>query len=614
MNHAYEQLHRFSESEENYRIIVDNIADLVVLINPRGLMQYVSPSHEKALGYPIDELINMSPDLFLHPEDRDRFVQISIELLQTNGTVETTVRLVSKDGRVLWLDALFISVLNSNGQLRSIVCRGKDVTDRQAAEQALLENGERYRLLVQLCPLPIGLYKDNIITYVNNAALKLAGAESEKKIVGRLISDFVHPKDVELHNKEPLNAERRLQYRLLDLKGNIIDIDSISILLQNGSSFFILQDVTTSKKVEAIMKDSEQYYRRLVELSPLSIGTHLNDELIYLNPSGIKLLGVESMDDVLGRSIYDIMPRESQQKVMNYKSNLVNGHSQPPLEVEIYSKLGERIDVEAVGSYDDLTHMVQFMLNDITIRRKSEIALRESREQYLQLQNSLDHFSRDVFEIVSISELENHLVKEVKNILETEYVAIIEWSAENGLFAREGNHRLSVEHESYILQLEPDHIMQNELIAIDQSWLIRIGESRGKHVLMYISGTSMLKHHAQHVWLRTLTRFVNVLYDNFRVIEELSIELKEFVNKPTSPPWLLRMFFNLSENERKRLSQALHDSALQEQIVWYRRLELLNLSNDISADVKLKITNIMEGLLDVIYQIRVTCNELRPPL
>ncbi len=611
---AYDQLHSLRESEENYKIIVDNISDLVALINPQGLMQYVSPSHEQALGYPTDELMNMSPELFIHPEDFDHFVQIAVELLRTNGTVETTVRLIRKDGGILWLDAVFVSVLNVNGQLRSILCRGRDITDRQSAEQALMDSEERYRSLVQLCPLAIGLHLDSMITFVNNATLQLLGADSEDQLIGRSISEFVHPEDVSRLSHVILSSDRTIEYRLLDLRGNVLDIEARGILLQDGSVLFIIQDVTTRKKVEAIIKDSEQYYRRLVELSPLSIGTHLYGELIYLNPSGLELLGVESLDDVIGRSVYDVMTPTNKQKAINYRNQLYNNNRQPPLEIEINAINGEKIDVEVVSSYDDHTHMIQFMMNDITEQKKRKVALRESEERYYLLQSSLDRFSKDVFGIVSISGLENRLIKEVQNILKTEFVTTVDWNAENGLSTREGNPYLSRRHEEFILQLEPEHIMQNELIRMDDNWLIKIGESRGKHVLLYIRETSMLNHNAQHVWLRTLTRYVNVLYDNFRVIEELSVELKDFVNTPTAPPWLLRIFFNLSENERKRLSQDLHDSALQEQIVWYRRLELLSLSNDLSPDIQDKIGNIMEGLLDVIYQIRVTCNELRPPL
>jgi two-component system sensor histidine kinase ComP len=70
----------------------------------------------------------------------------------------------------------------------------------------------------------------------------------------------------------------------------------------------------------------------------------------------------------------------------------------------------------------------------------------------------------------------------------------------------------------------------------------------------------------------------------------------------------------LSENERKNLSQDLHNAALQEQIIWYRKIEQLSTSQLIAEDLRDQLQQITQGLLDVIYQIRITCNELRPPM
>nr|WP_275444775.1 ATP-binding protein [Paenibacillus sp. ACRRX] len=79
-------------------------------------------------------------------------------------------------------------------------------------------------------------------------------------------------------------------------------------------------------------------------------------------------------------------------------------------------------------------------------------------------------------------------------------------------------------------------------------------------------------------------------------------------------PWLLRLLFLLSENERRRLASDLHDSALQDQLIWYRRLETFMVDNKMSVHMHNELYQIKEGLLDVIHQIRETCNELRPPL
>jgi signal transduction histidine kinase len=116
------------------------------------------------------------------------------------------------------------------------------------------------------------------------------------------------------------------------------------------------------------------------------------------------------------------------------------------------------------------------------------------------------------------------------------------------------------------------------------------------------------------VWLETITRYVSVLFEHFVLIEDLTKNLELAASKQVAPTWLLRFMFNLSENERKRLAQDLHDSLLQEQIIWYRKLSLLLGAKSINGELREQLEQIAEGLLDVVYQLRIICNELRPPV
>ncbi len=69
----------------------------------------------------------------------------------------------------------------------------------------------------------------------------------------------------------------------------------------------------------------------------------------------------------------------------------------------------------------------------------------------------------------------------------------------------------------------------------------------------------------------------------------------------------------LSEQERKRLASDLHDSALQDQTIWYQKLDqLIQNSNTLQKEDLETLNKIKNGLLDVIKQIRDTCSELRP--
>ena len=84
-------------------------------------------------------------------------------------------------------------------------------------------------------------------------------------------------------------------------------------------------------------------------------------------------------------------------------------------------------------------------------------------------------------------------------------------------------------------------------------------------------------------------------------------KLEEAVRyKDSAHPWVSRLLFSLSEKERRRLALDLHDSALQDQLLWYRKLVIISEDERIPVDLRAELDNMAEGLLDVTHQIRET--------
>ena len=66
--HAIEALQR---REEHFRSLIENALDLISIISEDGTIRYVSPSHERVLGYGADELVQVNLLQFIHPSDVD---------------------------------------------------------------------------------------------------------------------------------------------------------------------------------------------------------------------------------------------------------------------------------------------------------------------------------------------------------------------------------------------------------------------------------------------------------------------------------------------------------------------------------------------------------------
>jgi len=238
------------------------------------------------------------------------------------------------------------------------------------------------------------------------------------------------------------------------------------------------------------------------------------------------------------------------------------------------------------------------------------------REKY-NFQASLDRFSQTIAKVLKTSDLEERLIMEIKEVLSVKSISLLELDlTDNSLDIKTGNPHLP-DIVIHWLRNNIESITVGDLIDIDNGILFIVSKENDKRHLVWIRGKSNRTQFNQdeRVWLKTIAFYVSVVYENLHLIEGLIEKLEEAVTqKDSAYPWVLRLLFNLSEKERRRLASDLHDSALQQQLLWYRKLEIISTDERIPIDLRKQLDNTAEGLLDVTHQIRETCNELLPPL
>lgn len=127
---------RLRESEANYRLLAENICDLVCLHEPDGRYTYVSPSSRDLLGYAPDELIGTSPYDYIHPDEiacvRDH---THARLLRGESDLTVNYRMRRKSGEYVWLESMMQIVTGQNGKATQILTVSRDITTRKAAEE-----------------------------------------------------------------------------------------------------------------------------------------------------------------------------------------------------------------------------------------------------------------------------------------------------------------------------------------------------------------------------------------------------------------------------------------------------------------------------------------------
>ncbi|MGO4348271.1 ATP-binding protein [Paenibacillus sp. MCAF9] len=231
-------------------------------------------------------------------------------------------------------------------------------------------------------------------------------------------------------------------------------------------------------------------------------------------------------------------------------------------------------------------------------------------------QDSLDRFSRKIARVMKQSDLEAVLKQEISDLLPVSRITflLIEQS-ENTVYPM-GDHPEELITAEFLLGTV-NSLQVGELIELPYGLGLVIGRQRSRYHILWIGmKTNHTRFNSDELrWLKTMSNYSSIVFENLYLIEGLIEDLESEVRKEHSTsPWVLRLLFCLSENERRKLAADLHDSALQDQLLWYRKLEAIMMDYPISNSLGRELEDIKEGLLDVIHQIRETCNELRPPL
>jgi PAS domain S-box-containing protein len=124
------------QREEFFRLISENVTDLIAVIDRQGRRLYNSPSYQNLLGEP--ELHQGTTSFAeIHPEDRDRAVQIFQSTLATGIGQRAEYRLLLKDGAVRYIESLGSPIRDDTGRTCKLVVVSRDITERKGAVEVL---------------------------------------------------------------------------------------------------------------------------------------------------------------------------------------------------------------------------------------------------------------------------------------------------------------------------------------------------------------------------------------------------------------------------------------------------------------------------------------------
>ncbi len=406
------QLDEITEGQDELRrekalseTLVESLPGIFYLYNGQTMrMVNWNKNHQVVSGYTKEEMLGRHVLDWFRP-DKAGTALVDIEACMSKGKSSFEASLLMKDGREV--PFLLTSSRLDTKEGSYFMGVGIDVSERreldrhmQELNHELMEKEKRFTRLMEQSFDAVITHRDAKIVQANDAACRLIGATSVEDLLGRPISVFAGPGSEQLIEKRkdilygspgtvaPLQEEK---FRRLD--GGIIDVEVMATSYledMQPTAQVVFRDITERKRLEKELRDSEEFYRRL--MSNLSIGVVVIDPVTRtiesVNETAADLFG-RSEREIVGDLCYEHLCPDCEcvcpvydggMEVKNLERTLMsaNGISRPILKT-----------VKRINIHGQERMLECFM--DITEREQAQSALRETNKKLNLLSNITRH-------------------------------------------------------------------------------------------------------------------------------------------------------------------------------------------------------------------------------
>jgi PAS domain S-box-containing protein len=313
---TYEEL----EQEVNLlRLMCDNVPDLIWSKDLEGRFLFVNQAMCDKLimcGSP-DKAVGKT-DIFFSEQQRNAghehtFGETCVDsdaIIKENRTPGRFLEDGLVSNKYLVLDVHKAPFLNEDGEMIGTVGCGRDVTKEKETEEALQESEFRFRRMVENMPVGAG-YVEGEKLFLNKATERITGYKpSDFQTLNQWFQN-IYSEDHEIvrayYDKDYEAGFPSSRVVSLKRKDGQIRFVEFTGYRFEGGSVWIFQDITERKRAEEALQDSRNMLRTVLDSIPSAVFWKDRDS-VYLggNRSWLKAEGLKSLEEVVGKSDYDL--------------------------------------------------------------------------------------------------------------------------------------------------------------------------------------------------------------------------------------------------------------------------------------------------------------------
>jgi PAS domain S-box-containing protein len=359
-------------AQEEFRTTLYSIGDGVITTDTNGLVKQMNSVAERLTGWSETVARGKILDEVFHivNEESRAVLENPVKRVLREGTVVGSANhslLISKDGTEYPIAESGAPIVDEKGTIAGVVLIFRDQTEERAAQNALREQYEQLKEserkaaffadLLERSSLPLGVgYFDGHLGTVNEAFCRLTGYSREelatldwaKVLTPPEWREFEFAKLEELQRTgQPVRYEK--EYVRKD--GNRVPVELLVHLVKDESGapkyyYAFVADITDRKKAEEALKESEEWYRAIVEESFDGVFVQKGPKIVYANSVLYEMLGY-SEGELEGIDHWLIYHPHHQKAVRERAMARMRGETLPhEFEVKLQRKNGSHFDGE----------------------------------------------------------------------------------------------------------------------------------------------------------------------------------------------------------------------------------------------------------------------------
>ena len=386
------------KSEERCCTLLENVEDGYYELNLDGNYIFCNEAYARILGYRPQDLIGLNWREFTTRETADRVDQIYKAVQETGIAAKAVgVETINRDGNGRFIELSTFAIRDAEGEPIGFRGMTRDVTEQKWAGEALRELEEKYRKVVELSQDGIIMVREDHLVFVNQRMVEMFGYRHPDELLGRPLSQLVHPQDrervVEFNRRrqrgEPVPAS--YEFQGIHREAGVIQVEvSGTRMVYQGAEVALtfLRDITDRKRSEEALKESETKYRHLFELAHDAIGLIQQDLFVDCNTETLIMFNAGRMQ-IIGKTLGDLSP--PRQPDGRPSGEIIRERVQAALEgaPQFFEWKYLRVDGAPFDAEVSLNRIflgqetyLQAIIRDITERKHMEEAGRESERRY----------------------------------------------------------------------------------------------------------------------------------------------------------------------------------------------------------------------------------------